>query len=196
VLRRCWQSHVDACYCSTRCCQAAHRAGILRVELAATAAPLRLEYADPPYPGNSDLYRGQPDNAGEVDHEELLSRLQGGRTRWLACATGGNPSCSPADDSSPAPPRRPSTRSDIAARRRSTRPDAVIGAKPPDFCCWLFGLLGALPGDSLDDVYPGSGIVTWAWQRWTGLADEELVPALAPGPRARDVACGGIRGVM
>jgi hypothetical protein len=56
----------------------------------------------------------------------------------------------------------------VTPRRRSTRPGAVIGAKPPDFCCWLFGLLGAEPGDMLDDLYPGSGIVTWAWQRWTG----------------------------
>jgi hypothetical protein len=61
----------------------------------------------------------------------------------------------------------------------------VIGSKPPDFCRWLFGPLGALPGDSLDDLYPGSGIVTWAWQRWTGaLAEEELVPALTPATTA------------
>jgi hypothetical protein len=70
-------SRVDARYCSTRCRQAAHRAGIRRAELAATAAPLRLAYADPPYPGKSALYRGHSDYAGEVDHEELLERLQG-----------------------------------------------------------------------------------------------------------------------
>jgi hypothetical protein len=77
-----------------------------------------------------------------------------------------------------------------APRRRSKRPDAVIGSKPPDFCAWLFGLLGALPGDSLDDLYPGSGTVTWAWQRWTGaFADEELVPVQTP-------AAGGVAGVQ
>jgi hypothetical protein len=47
----------------------------------------------------------------------------------------------------------------VAPRRRSTRPGAVIGAEPPDFCSWLFVLLGALPGDTLEDLYPGSGIV-------------------------------------
>jgi hypothetical protein len=35
----------------------------------------RLAYADPPYPGKSGLYRGQPGYAGEVDLEELLWRL-------------------------------------------------------------------------------------------------------------------------
>jgi hypothetical protein len=66
----------------------------------------------------------------------------------------------------------------------------VVGAKPPDFCAWLFDLLGALPGDSLDDLYPGSGIVTWSWKRWTGApADEELVPVPAP-------AAGGVAGMQ
>lgn len=31
-----------------------------------------------------------------------------------------------------------------------------------NFCRWLLGLLGALPGDSLDDPVPWLGIVTWA----------------------------------
>jgi hypothetical protein len=49
-------------------------------------------------------------------------------------------------------------------RRRSTLPTAVIGAKPPEFCAWVFKLLGALPGDELDDLYPGSGIVARSWE--------------------------------
>jgi hypothetical protein len=53
----------------------AHRGEIRRAELAATAEPLRLAHADPPYPGKSDLYRGQPGYAGDVDVEELLGRL-------------------------------------------------------------------------------------------------------------------------
>ena len=49
-------------------------------------------------------------------------------------------------------------------RRRSTLPTAVIGAKPPEFCAWLFRLLGAMPGDHLDDLFPGSGIVGRSWE--------------------------------
>jgi hypothetical protein len=68
-------SRVDARFCSTRCRQATHRAGIRRAGLEVTAAPLRLTYADPPYPGKSRLYRDQASYGGEVDHDELLSRL-------------------------------------------------------------------------------------------------------------------------
>ena len=39
----------------------------------------------------------------------------------------------------------------------------VRGAKPPEFCYWMFEILLAEPGDSFDDLYPGSGIVTDCW---------------------------------
>lgn len=37
---------------------------------------MRVAYADPPYPGCSHRYRNQPDYAGEVDHAELIKRLE------------------------------------------------------------------------------------------------------------------------
>jgi hypothetical protein len=49
----------------------------------------------------------------------------------------------------------------------TTLPGRVIGAKPAAFCRWMFQLLGALPGDSLDDLYPGSGAVGRAWATYT-----------------------------
>ena len=55
--------------CSVRCRQARHRflrsAG--RAEAATPTRPLRLAYADPPYPGSAWLYRDHPDYGGEVD---------------------------------------------------------------------------------------------------------------------------------
>lgn len=54
------------------------------------------------------------------------------------------------------------------ARIRATLPGAVIGMKPPAFCRWMFDLLGAAPGDELDDLYPGSGIVGRAWRQYVG----------------------------
>ncbi len=39
----------------------------------------------------------------------------------------------------------------------------LIGAKPPEFCYWLFELLGSREGDELFDLYPGTGIVTKCW---------------------------------
>jgi hypothetical protein len=40
------------------------------------------------------------------------------------------------------------------------------GAKPRDFCWWLFALLGAEPGDEFHDLFPGSGAITEAWEGW------------------------------
>jgi hypothetical protein len=40
------------------------------------------------------------------------------------------------------------------------------GAKPQAFCFWLFDLMGMRPDDTLVDLFPGSGAVTQAWERW------------------------------
>lgn len=47
------------------------------------------------------------------------------------------------------------------------RGSGIIGAKPYEFCAWLFEALGAQQGDELVDVFPGSGAVSAAWERWT-----------------------------
>lgn len=49
-------------------------------------------------------------------------------------------------------------------RPRPTLPSSVIGMKPPAFCEWLFGLLGARLGDELEDLFPGSGMVGRSWE--------------------------------
>jgi len=56
----------------------------------------------------------------------------------------------------------------VTPRRRPTLPENCLGMKPPRFCEWVFKLLGALPGDRLDDLFPGSGIVARAWRDYTG----------------------------
>lgn len=67
----------DSVYCSKRCRQAAHRFQRTCVARARATEPMRLAYADPPYPGQARRYYGdRPEYAGEVDHAELLSRLQ------------------------------------------------------------------------------------------------------------------------
>jgi hypothetical protein len=66
----------DSVCCSKRCRQARHR--FLRAAGYAesvTGRPLRLAYADPPYPGKAWLYREHPDYAGEVDHAALIASL-------------------------------------------------------------------------------------------------------------------------
>lgn len=42
----------------------------------------------------------------------------------------------------------------------------VRGKKPQKFCFWLFDCLGLQPGDTLVDLYPGTGAVGRAWERY------------------------------
>lgn len=67
----------------------------------------------------------------------------------------------------------------------TTLPGRVTGAKPAAVCRWIFGLLGALPGDTLDDLFPGSGAVARAWQVFTDPSR----------PAPRDVSCEALRDV-
>lgn len=70
---------------------------------------------------------------------------------------------------------------------RTTDPRRVVGAKPAEFCYWLFALLGAVPGDELVDVFPGSGGIGRAWAEVNRLAVVDAsAAALGDGsPRAR-----------
>jgi hypothetical protein len=65
-----------------------------------------------------------------------------------------------------------------------TLPSRVIGAKPAAFCAWIFELVGACPGDSLDDIFPGSGIVAKAWAFYAA-AEHDVSPAAAADPSRR-----------
>lgn len=190
----------DARFCKTACRQAAHR---FRPKgggpVASSGSPLRLAYADPPYPEQADLYRGHADFAGEVDHVELVARLMLDYPDGWALSTSAAAlpmvlaSCPTSvrvaawfRGERPTPSWRPLSawepviihggraylssvdqrRLDAlihVARARRTDPNHVVGAKPVAFCHWLFGLLGALPGDQLDDIFPGSFGVARAW---------------------------------
>src|SRR5580658_986296 len=44
---------------------------------------MRLGYADPPYPGCAYLYKDHPDFAGEVDHADLVARLEREFDGWV-----------------------------------------------------------------------------------------------------------------
>lgn len=52
----------------------------------------------------------------------------------------------------------------FTSRPRTSDPRRVIGAKPAKFAYWIFDLLGAQPGDTFVDLFPGSGGVARAWQ--------------------------------
>lgn len=67
----------EAMFCGQKCRQAAFRLRRRRATAAAHDAPMRMAYADPPYPGLSSKYYGdQPSFAGEVDHRALVASLE------------------------------------------------------------------------------------------------------------------------
>lgn len=76
----------------------------------------------------------------------------------------------------------PTVRDWVAANVTLQR--GLVGAKPELFCFWLFEALGLQLGDEFFDLYPGTGAVTRAWERWqrrrepveTGLFEKSAAP--------------------
>lgn len=156
--------------------------------------PLRFAYADPPYPGTAaKYYRNEPTYAGEVDHAELVKRLASTYDGWAlstsAKALRAVLSLCPSEARVCAwiKPHGawPKTwglhnvwEPIVVVQGRRLRPgvrDAFValpargggtlpGRKPIAFCAWLFSAMGMRPGDSLDDLFPGTGIVGRAWK--------------------------------
>lgn len=73
---------------------------------------------------------------------------------------------------------RPFTRQDDTVRdwcaANITLRRGLTGAKPRDFCRWVFQLLNAQPGDTLDDLFPGSNAVGHAWAEWASEPEEQV----------------------
>lgn len=64
-------------FCGTKCRQAAFRFRRRRATALELGRPMRMAYADPPYPGLSSKYYGdEPTFAGEVDHVALIASLR------------------------------------------------------------------------------------------------------------------------
>ena len=70
-----------------------------------------------------------------------------------------------------------------------TLPGWVLGAKPAAVCRWIFTLLGACPGDTLDDLFPGSGAVSRAWAAFTRSPDPSPKPRVDASLTAAGDAC-------
>ena len=188
----------DAVFCSKRCRQAAFRLRVRSVELEArgerAASPMRMAYADPPYPGLAHrYYGGEASYAGEVDHVALLERLshfdgwalstggyalrdllplcpEGARVcPWVKLVHPSSSTYGPHGAWEPlivVPGRRlrPGKRDWVAAAPARLGGSKLPGRKPLKFVAWMFELLGLLPGDELEDLYPGSGVVSAAWR--------------------------------
>jgi hypothetical protein len=42
----------------------------------------------------------------------------------------------------------------------------LVGAKPENFAFWLYEIFNAREGDTFDDLYPGTGIMSRCWERF------------------------------
>ena len=66
--------------------------------------------------------------------------------------------------------RQPRPRTEATVRDWCAAPitlqRGLTGAKPEAVCFWVFAFLGLQAGDELVDLFPGTGAVTRAWQRW------------------------------
>ena len=50
----------------------------------------------------------------------------------------------------------------------------LTGAKPRDFCRWLFEVLNIQDGDEFVDLFPGTGAVMAAYEEWSGKSLQPL----------------------
>lgn len=154
----------------------------------------RIAYADPPYIGLARRHYGP--EAREVNHRILLAHLETFDAWALSASSPSlpeilglvpegvrigawvKPFCSFKPGVDPAYAWEPVIfKSKRKARKGQdtirdwvsaniTLKRGVVGAKPMAFCFWLFDLLGATPEDDFADIFPGSGAVATAWERW------------------------------
>ena len=195
-------------WCSKVCRQAAWRARRLAVVECLGDAPKRLAYADPPFPGLARRYYGdQPSFAGEVDHRRLLEQLATYDGWALSTSRKALRDVLPLTPKAAVPcpwikthhhppARGPANVHEYivvvpARRRKPGVPDALyagaargggnlVGRKPIRYVMWVFALLGASPRDTLDDLFPGTGIVGRCWSEFRRSAPS-LTPAVDGG---------------
>lgn len=169
-------------------------------------------------------YRNEPSYRGEVDHRELVASLTAaGYAGWALsssaaalrdvlplCPAGarvgawvkpiGVPPATYGAHSTWEPvivvggrKRRPGIRDWLRAQP-ARGGGSLPGRKPIAFCAWLFDMLGMVPGDELVDLFPGTGVVTRAWEE---LSSRSLATDVVDaGARDASSAAGGRRQML
>lgn len=168
---------------------------------------LSFAYADPPYPGLAGRYY----RCNEVDHKALIKRLMTSGYDGWALSTSAKalrkvlPLCPPEVrvcawvKPGGAPPATFGLHNVwepiIVLQGRQIRPGrrdalyvhparfggSLVGRKPLKFCAWLFDAMGMLPGDGLDDLFPGSGVISRAWSEISSRVPATADVSLEPG---------------
>lgn len=155
---------------------------------------MRFAYADPPYIGQARKHYGE--SAKEVNHEVLIGTLNTFDAwalslssptlkqvlalcpddvrvcAWVKPFAAFKPNVNPGYCWEPVIVRGgrrlgrevPTVRDFVSANITLQR--GASGAKPEAFCNWLFEFVGLTPDDEFTDVFPGSGAVARAWEKW------------------------------
>lgn len=191
----------DQRFCTTKCRQASWRFGVKPSRVDPKILERRFAYADPPYPGKSGYYpegeeidlpslitklqefdgwalstsaEALPKIVPSLEYSERIAI-------WIRRVIPAK-SARPLNAWEPLiyKPIRPLCSEDVQTvvdvldyRGRYTAfPGAMVGMKPPQFSVWMFGLVAAVPGDAFYDLYPGSGAVSLAWNRFACTNDD------------------------
>lgn len=172
---------------------------------------MRIAYADPPYPGMAHLYKDHPDYGGEVDHAELIARMERDYDAWvlhtgsvqlkqvlalcpddvrLLAWTKGWASFKPGASIKyawePVILRNPRDRAkgqpfdrdwfmhNVVTNASTGADHGFNGSKPRAVCDWIFRCMNLNRADVLDDLFPGTGAVSAAWQAWRSQLSLEM----------------------
>lgn len=156
---------------------------------------MRLAYADPPYPGCAHMYPENQEvdygqlivdlctydgwalSTNENALQQLLALCPDGVRILAWCKTDASPWFKhpyPSWEPVICVPARASTAPQkVAAHIATPKLSGVLGGdhafpgvKPPAFCEWVIHCLGAEPADTLIDMFPGTGIMGRAWERF------------------------------
>jgi hypothetical protein len=154
---------------------------------------VRLAYADPPYPGKAHLYPEKTEvdhieligrlleyDGWALSTDERSLRYVLGlcpeNVRLLAWCRRNAVPFTPFPYASWEPVIcSPARTTGISAVRNYLEANAPIskwqanpitGQKPAEFCEWVLRCLGAEPGDTLDDLFPGTGIMGRTFERY------------------------------
>lgn len=74
----------------------------------------------------------------------------------------------------------------LSGARQRSHPGALVGMKSAAFAEWVFRLLGARQGDTLADIFPGSGIISRAWAEYVSRIDRRgSLPSCLAGASRR-----------
>lgn len=160
---------------------------------------MRFAYADPPYIGQAKKHYAHDPRCAEVDHVALIAQLNTYDAWALSLSSPTlriilpmcpddvrvmawvKPFCAFKVNVNPAYAWEPVI---VRGGRKRTRQQETVrdwvsevitlrkglsGVKPLGFCYWLFAVLNAEPGDEFDDLFPGSGAVSRAWNSFQQL---------------------------